>query len=537
MLNQLTTSHTPPDDVDCSPAVHHISGAIQGVILVFAFGLLVFLATYHLTWFPKTWFDEGMNLVVAKNVAEFGRYVQSPASPVVFDATISTGPTVILPISFVFTLFGAGLLQARAVMVAYLIATTLGIYTVARQFFGATVAAITVILLSAVGPAGLFVNGRDVLGEVPALGFLYWGVGLLIWSRTRSKSAFAGIVSCLCVGLLFGLAVLTKNQFALLIPDIVLVWIASRVLEEHMESLPIGQALIILAGAALPLVCWFSYQFAVLGPSGFWTQVHRMGVVGAPSYVAPFERAATGVAFLYSSGFVLVGAPGLLYVGMLLFRYPLIRKFELTFLLGFAVTWLLWFLTSSIGWPRYAIPVAITSVPFTAKLICDLAREQTPLKRLTGQRGLALSDFRLDPPGTALLFILFGLLTTGVVSNIVEVNRARDTTVQRFASVVEENARTGDVVESFEWEITFLINQKYHYPADRWMVASIESTFLSKNELSPGSYSIPSNVTLLVNGPFSKSIGLYQSAIDHGDFRHVATVGNYDLYRRGSHNP
>src|SRR5690348_18477110 len=94
-----------------------------GMWLAYAVGIAGFLwlALYNLGYSPVPWFDEGEHLRVPKTLVQYGQYaVWSADGFRYFGPTIGVGPTVLLPIALVFKLFGIGLVQARLVMVAYL---------------------------------------------------------------------------------------------------------------------------------------------------------------------------------------------------------------------------------------------------------------------------------------------------------------------------------------------------------------------------------------------------------------------------------
>ena len=72
-----------------------------GRLLCGVVGLLVMgLVLYNLEYYPRTWFDEGWHLQVARHLARTGEYRFGPA----------IGPTVFYPVAWAFRLFGIGLL-------------------------------------------------------------------------------------------------------------------------------------------------------------------------------------------------------------------------------------------------------------------------------------------------------------------------------------------------------------------------------------------------------------------------------------------
>ena len=271
-----------------------------------AFLVLAVLATYNLQYYPPTWFDEGINLLAARTLAQSGRYgLEYSGAFRAFDLSMSTGPTVIVPVALVFKVLGVSLLKGRAVMVAYLLLAALGLYSVGTQLYDRAVAIVTVLVFASATQAGPFANGRDVLGEVPALAFLFWGASVFIRAR-RTESSQLHLVA----GLLFGLAVLTKNQLVLVWPVLVIVWLLSR---SRGRGFSFWHLVLLLSLAVAPTALWLLYQLSVLGPAGFLQQLHGMSATAsASSYAAPLAKALGAIRFLISSGFAVSGGTGLI---------------------------------------------------------------------------------------------------------------------------------------------------------------------------------------------------------------------------------
>src|SRR3989344_8592002 len=107
------------------------------VLFVVALFLFVtFPATYRLTESPATWYDEGYLLQTSKNLALYGQQqLQMAPGEFVSTASVSSGVTIFAPVAFSFKLFGIGLLQARLVMVLYILAFCAAAYGLIRSIF------------------------------------------------------------------------------------------------------------------------------------------------------------------------------------------------------------------------------------------------------------------------------------------------------------------------------------------------------------------------------------------------------------------
>src|SRR4051812_42311390 len=91
--------------------------------------MLIVLATFNLTTWPATWFDEGSHLMVPKSLVLFGVYADYDSSGFrYFGPSTGVGPTVLLPIAAMFKVFGVGLLQARLVVAVYLVLAVITVY-------------------------------------------------------------------------------------------------------------------------------------------------------------------------------------------------------------------------------------------------------------------------------------------------------------------------------------------------------------------------------------------------------------------------
>src|SRR3989344_6541436 len=100
------------------------------VLFVVALFLFVtFAAAYRLTESPATWYDEGYLLQSSKNLALYGKQgLQTAPGVFASTATVSSGFPILAPVALSFKLFGIGLLQARLVMVLYILAFCGAVY-------------------------------------------------------------------------------------------------------------------------------------------------------------------------------------------------------------------------------------------------------------------------------------------------------------------------------------------------------------------------------------------------------------------------
>jgi len=145
----------------CARALLWRHGAFV-VILLFA----AVFATYRLNGTPTTGYDEGILVQMAANAADHGAF-DIRIGP---GAYMSTGFPALAPIALSFRLFGTGLLQARLVIVAFLLTLLCALYAGALRMFGKRAAVFSVALLAT--HASLYAYGKVVLDEIPGLCYL-----------------------------------------------------------------------------------------------------------------------------------------------------------------------------------------------------------------------------------------------------------------------------------------------------------------------------------------------------------------------------
>jgi len=471
-----------------------------------AIALLVLLAVWRLDVYPTTWFDEGSHLHVPKALVQYAVYADTSSEGFrYFGPTTGIGPTIMLPIAAAFKLAGIGLLQARLVMVAYLFAALALFWLFGRQVFGSAVATLGALLLVSSPSVDLLYLGRQVLGEVPAFGFLM--LALLLWWRGQLVSA----------SLAFGLVALTKNQFTLILaPSLVVAFALDalyyRALGWRMFAAP-------LLGVVIGVAVNMAFQFvpALAGHDlGQTLALYRDAAAGAIFVFSP-ARVASSLKFLASADvYAFLGLPAIVY-GAYLARLRTPAAARLALPLTFVVLGLAWFAFGSIGWPRYAFPALALTALFAARLVVDVAlavRSSAP---------------HLVP---ALAVALTLLIAAPLANSARTLLSASDRSPQQVAAYLDSTVPIDAVVETWEPELGFLSSRALHYPPSGWLDRAVRAQWLSgaKGTLAydPLDQGHPA---YLVVGPFGKYTAMYQALLERTQLRPVATYGEYDIYR------
>lgn len=480
----------------------------------------VLFATVNLTRWPVPWFDEGIHLHVPKALVRFGAYADYSSDGLRhFGPTLAVGPTVMLPVAGVFQLFGVGLLQARLVMVAFLLACLLLFHALGRRLGGRVVGLVSaVLLLSSPGPAFLE-YGRQVLGEVPGAVFLAFG--LLVWFRAWSNPTPGRLAAG---GLLLGLATVTKHVYLLALgPALLAAWILNLA---YYRTLP--QRVFLVPGA----ICaglFAVWQVAVLGwlnPGSLSENftLLRETSAGAAFVFSPATARASLVDLLGLHGYFGLLVPAVIYTGWRATSRNLHdQKWGVVWLVAMAN--LVWFVMASNGWLRYAFVGLSMSSLLVARLWRDLLRVGIAGGRPAHRRGLAVVM-------TLWLLCLVGLPLAGTASKLIFV--APDD-AHAVAKWLDDLVPLDTIIETWEPELGVLSDHRYHYPPPSLLIQAVAHT--SRGAPSPAAqyafrdYGSPEFVVV---GPFARWVGLYADADLAADYTPARQQGVYTVWKRQS---
>ncbi|RRR68722.1 MAG: glycosyl transferase [Candidatus Viridilinea halotolerans] len=484
----------------------------ERVALAILVVLALLLALINLPYAPPTWFDEGSHLHVPKTLVRFGVYADISSEGFrYFGPTIGVGPTVMLPIALVFQVAGVGLLQARLVMVTYLAFALLGLFALARRLYGLQVALLALLLVLASRTLrfeGMVEYGRQALGEVPGMAFLLGG--LLAYAlglyKPEARRRYA-----LLAGLSFGLALVTKNQFVLIVPATLgilalLDWFYYRA----------GDWWLRLAPPVIAVACFGAWTVAMLaffGPAGFSENLAKTRqAAGGAIFV--FDPEATRRAVVY----LVQVYGGLLVPGLL---YSLWRSRERT-AEGLArlapslmaLLWLIWFVTS-LGWARYAFPAVILGSLAVARMAADLLHEL-----YARRQRLAL--------GVAMLYLSGAiLLPLGLTAQVV---LSPKDAAQRMAAFMDGNVPLDVIVETWEPEMGLLTDHNYHYVPIELLDPAVRRQWLGGPPVAYDGLEAEPPFVLL--GPFSGYTAIYPDDVLEEEYEVLYGAEPYLLLQR-----
>ncbi len=495
-----------------------------GLVIV----VTLFLSLYRLSDFPIPWYDEGSHLHVAKNYAMQGVYADSSSEGYrPFGPAVGVGPTVMLPIAAVFRFVAVSIPLARLLIVFYSLLTLLLVYAITLRMASWPYALLAVVLLLTTSSIRYLYYSRTVVGEVPGMFFLLLGLG--IWLHPRGRS----IPALILVGILIGLATITKNQYAFFIlPALLLCLMADLIWYKQR-----GWLYFVIPGVISGLMfgIWLYIVIIKLGQGGnFSENLATLRTAGMGALIVLDRESIPRVAELLTSSSLY----GALFIPTFLYAIlTSLRRDEQGQQRGILTIFLLVstaLFVVSLGWDRYAFGPVIFAVFFVVLLIRDLVAmvsfDKSTFSQLINERKTTTSA-------------LIGVLIVGwfVISIIVPFyNRFRDvrnsdnSSAYEVADWVKANVPKTALIETWEQEMGVLTDNNIHYPpqlvlaysvAQQWQHGESASHFYDFRDYGNPDY--------LIQGPFSEYTLLYPE--DHlKDYEIVKTVGPYLIYRRRS---
>ncbi len=469
---------------------------------------LVLLAVILLAWrpaeVPPLFFDEGWNLMVARNWVEAGHYGPMLKGRPVPPYMISTGFPAIAPLALSLRAFGIGLWQARLPGIFFSAGALLLLCWIAARLFGRSAATGTmaVLLLMPIHPdLHPILAGRQALGEMMAVFYILAGYGCFLAGRNRP---WIVLLSCAW----WGLALSTKPQ---VIPFMLL-------------------ALLVPLAAALHKREWRAASTIFAGLAGTLAAFALLTLVQKHLFRDSMPP-QTHIADWYRGAVVVLNAPARLAVLVWTLKFALPTLLGLTYALvrqarSYRVTsctdaaalvrlslfvlcssWFAWWASLSIGFMRYLFPVSVIGSIFVSAMLSSLTRNFSPRPLGFNRRAAA----------TLLSVALIAFAVPLTVRGLVEFYTSDDgTAVAQTAAFLNTRTPEGAVIGSGEVELFFLLNRPCLF------------------DLGKPPVKVPATGELdyAVIGPMVRSTtgdaGIPQSR----GFVHVASFGRYDIYRR-----
>jgi len=461
---------------------------------------------------PYLWFDEGYKLNGAYTLAVHGVYGTLTSNGFLeFDPGTSSGPVDMGLTALVYRLFGAGILQARLVSVAFALTMVLAFYAIARRSYARSIALAIIILMlvfPAIGDIGLVILGRQVLSETPALALIV--VGLLIW-LVKGREHFGYL---LVAGVITGAGLLSKTQMAIpLLPAVGLMILLNAWKQKQnlfRESL---------------------YPVAIVGTIALWMLVGKLATtpevqaenslmladaIRTNLLTGLFGRTLPVNSIIMSIIMLIAGLYGIRHLRDLRRLSALDVQVELSFGL-LSLTSLVWFVFFSVGWPRYGYFGLILATFLIGKLLWDAA---------------AWVEQRFKLPAYAIIGVL--LTGSGIFQGVQLIKPLESSGVEEMAAYVQREIPADAVIETWEWELDPLIGRlsTLHHPHQRYLFEAIRQFSHTETAFDLQYDVLQANPDYLIIGSFAEWTHIYPYEVVEQHFEEVAQFGIYTIYER-----
>lgn len=228
--------------------------SFQKILVALILFIIIFFGLFHITESPPFGTDEGWVVQVASNISHFGidGLQFSPGNIEHVSVLTSVGYPLIYPLAFWFKLFGAGILEARVMMVLYMLGFAVLSFLLLRRLYGNIFTLSSLAVLATFPPFYSF--GKSVIGEVPVLFFLT--LFLLFFNLATNnpeKRQFWFILA----GVSAGLCIVTKTMALAFVPVLFIgAFLAFR--KKLVTWRDIG---IVATSAIIPILIWLIVNF------------------------------------------------------------------------------------------------------------------------------------------------------------------------------------------------------------------------------------------------------------------------------------
>lgn len=383
---------------------------ISAFFILILFSVAFFFSTYKLTESPPTWMDEGVIVQTAKNLAERGIYgLQVTPDKFVSSGFVTTSYPVIYPIALSFKIFGVGILQARVVMVLFILAFCIVAYLLIRKSYGVLVAFFSLALLVSFAP--IYGHGKNVLGEIPGLFFF---LCFLLFVRKIEISGSSKILFFILTGIFAGLSMSTKPIYLdLLSLSLVIGFIAYR-----SKKFPIRKVCILGSVIIAMILVWIFIHFSGDNFSSIISNYY-----GNPDH-QPLLATIKGnlLKFLKEFQLVYFSLTMLIWTVTIYLRQKLKSKISFTEFLVFIfsiVNFLAFFVT--LGYNRYFFPGQVLSIIYLPSALFFLYKSISLRLRMNNDHAM----LKLLPYVLLSILILFQFYQTIFHSWVADNYRSR----------------------------------------------------------------------------------------------------------------
>ncbi len=506
------------------PEIHREKvGFIFGTLFLLLIGLWNLSA-------PPPWWDEGWTLSVARNLTERGLYGRlldgQPAPPGLEASFVVTGP-----VSIIMRIFGVGLWQGRIFGVCCTVTAIILIWWLTDRLYNRPIAigAVAAALLLSMHPQlHILIQGRQVLGEAPMFAYLLAGYACLLLALQRQAAWVVPALLC------FALARLAKSQAW---PFLSVALVLPLVAAVFMRRWRIAAIFVVaLSGSFFVAQQMSSLFWLMMGSAVVPGWMESQGLLDVTGIVLRgFNRQ---YALLTALTFGLPTLLGLLYGAWSFVRRPATWMDDASTgmlrlsLLALAGGWFGWYLLLSVGVPRYMFPpVFLGSIFVSAFLYVITGHFSFAYSLRQSIAAISLRSRNRQSFGALLALLLISASLPLTALAIQRFYFADDDSAARVAHFFNTQTPADTLIETYESELHFMLDQPYHYPPDQIHV-ELNRRGLLHEDIAIDYDPMAADPDYLVVGVFGRGNDLYKPTIQSGAFALSFTDGDYEVYER-----
>jgi len=491
-------------------------------------GVLVIVGlVIHLDRVPSPWWDEGWTLSVARNWMELGHYGRLLAGVPVLRGQ-DYGFPITGAVALSFWAFGIGIDQARVVAVVFTLGALILLYRLGRRLYSPSIglASIVVVVgLTNKAEINPLYMGRQVLGEIPALLFLLAGYHCFMSAEKRTWLFIAGAICCWSLALLLRIQARPFFVVAMLVPLIV----AMRQREKR-SALWFAIGLVgslVLYALIFYLIEQFSPSESVV--SGL-TPLLALVVIPQIRFVVLTRAIEFGIPTCLGLCWAFWG---LWKRRKLPYSFPKEVRLSLFVLAG---SWFGWYVTLSIGWPRYMLPSVFLGSIFVAAMLSEWTNQFNI--KWTIEHAAAVLKIRFSLQNLAALASVIVVVASfaGTIKGLYAAHALyADDSIKEVTRFLNTQTPPDAMIETYESELFFLLNRRYHYPPDQMVVELLRYKIFGEKpriDYDP----MVANPDYLVAGFQSTYWDLYDKQLNSGQFQLIQSYPKYRVYRRVRQN-
>jgi len=200
-------------------------------------------------------------------------------------------------------------------------------------------------------------------------------------------------------------------------------------------------------------------------------------------------------------------------------------------LMVFVTCWVAWYTLMSYGWPRYLFPPLFVGSIFVGLLMAELTRAEDP--RDAGPPAMAEPvTMRYHGTGGILLKVAFaGVVLLSLLTLCAVFVSTPRSSMMSVIDFVNSSSSANSLIETYEMELLFLMDRRYHYPPEEIQVRLNQRTY-GGQAIELNYDPLKADPDYLIIGPHGTLWHLYDRVIEAGHFRLLKDYSRYRVYGR-----